>query len=299
MSSWISLAIGSYILNAVGGVTDKLILSKSKGLGSPLAYAFYTALTSLLVVVLIPFGVTFLPTSVLIIALFSGATFAVALFFYFTAIEKSSVSRILPIEGGFIPVLTLLCSMLFLHERLTNVQYLAFALLVIGAVIISIKKESKQYHPVALTWSIIAAIFFALSFTSLKFVYSQSNFITGLFWTRLGLAGLPLVLLLSTKARRLIFTTAASSSTGNKWVFFTSKTISGIATILENLAISIGSVALVKALQGTQYIFLLLLTSVLSVYFPKILKEHITLPIVLQKIGAIVLISIGLGLLVI
>ena len=54
------------------------------------------------------------------------------------------------------------------------------------------------------------------------------------------------------------------------------------------------SVTIVNAMQGTQYAFLLILTLFLSRYFPSVLKEKASGPILLQKILAIVLISCGL-----
>ena len=63
---------------------------------------------------------------------------------------------------------------------------------------------------------------------------------------------------------------------------------------MQNYAIRLGSVTLINALQGTQYLFLLALTSLLSLKFPKILHEKVTTQTITQKIIAIVIISFGL-----
>jgi len=55
-------------------------------------------------------------------------------------------------------------------------------------------------------------------------------------------------------------------------------------------------VAIINALAGVQYAFLFILTTIISVYFPKIIKENITPRIIAQKLSAITLIAAGLFL---
>ena len=63
---------------------------------------------------------------------------------------------------------------------------------------------------------------------------------------------------------------------------------------MQNYAIALGSVVLVNALQGVQYAFLMVLGGLITVFYPKIIKEKINNVIILQKIVAITLISFGL-----
>ena len=67
-----------------------------------------------------------------------------------------------------------------------------------------------------------------------------------------------------------------------------------IGFLLQNYAIFLGSVALVNALQGVQYAFLLVLGGLISVFYPNLLKENISTKVVIQKLTAVLLISIGL-----
>lgn len=70
--------------------------------------------------------------------------------------------------------------------------------------------------------------------------------------------------------------------------------LGALAFVLQNYAISFGSVAIINALQGVQYAFLLLFAWLLTLFYPKIIKEDISKKILWKKIGAIVLISLGL-----
>jgi len=74
------------------------------------------------------------------------------------------------------------------------------------------------------------------------------------------------------------------------------------ANILQNWAIALAPlafVAVISALQGVQYVFLLIFAVLLSLKSPQILKEEISRKILFQKVIAILLIAGGLTLLVI
>lgn len=81
-------------------------------------------------------------------------------------------------------------------------------------------------------------------------------------------------------------------------VFVANKALAAVAFILLNYAISLGSVTVVNALQGTQYVFLLLLAATVSVRWPKLFREELSRVAVWQKVGGIVLVSLGVALLV-
>lgn len=291
MFVWI--AIFAYFLFAINGVVDKFLLSRV--VRHPIAYAFYIGITGPLTLLLAPFGLE-VPGSVgdFVIAIVGGGSFIIALYFFYNAIQQTSISRILPVEGGFVPFFTLILAYTILGERLTNVQLLGFVFLVAGAILIAFKKEKGQWHTRALGNGIAAAFLFALSFTLTKYIFDATNFVSGLIWTRLGFFLVSLSFLLPKLSRRYILNTPKHASTGNKFLYYGTRLTGGAAGLLQNYAIALGSVTIVNALQGTQYAILLLMTIVLSRNYPKILKEKISGHILLQKILAIILIGFGL-----
>ena len=293
--TYIYIAIAAYMLFAVNGVIDKFLLTRA--VKHPAAYAFYIGITGFLSFLLIPFGLQFIGPVDLLIALVGGASFVVALVFLYIATRQTSISRLLPIEGGFVPIFTLIFAYVFLGERLSGGQTLAFVFLVAGAVLISLKHDQEGWHPRALGNAVIAAAFFALSFVLTKYIFELTNFVSGLIWTRLGFLAVSLSMLIPRKTRRHIFNAPKDAGQGNMYLYYGARLSGGLAGLLQNYAISIGSVTLVNAMQGTQYAFLLALTVWLSKYYPKILKERINYTVLAQKVGAIALISIGLILL--
>jgi len=146
--------------------------------------------------------------------------------------------------------------------------------------------------------AVTAALFFAGSYVLTKFVFTEQPFISGFVWIRMGgILGAILLILWPGGWQEVIKASkSVKAKTGGLVVF--SKSLSAGAFILLNYAIFLGSVILVNALQGIQYVFLLIIALFLSRKFPQIIKEQISDTIVIQKIIAILLIGLGLGFLV-
>lgn len=298
--TWILFAIISYFLNAVTAITDKFLLKKS--IPSVAAYSFYVGLLSVFAVILIPFGVVWPGWQTVLLDLIPGAVFFWTVYFFVVAVKKYEVSRVVTMVGGFAPIFTLLLSSLFLGERLGAMQLWAFVFLVAGGVLISFKEDksgqNKRNLFLGIEISLVSAFVFALYYVSAKFIFSDGQpFISAFFWSRMG-SFLMAVLILAIPAWRnsiLGARKAAGAKGGSLFIF--NKVLAALAFILLNKAIELGDAALVNAIQGVQFVFLFGLAIVLSRKYPKVLEEHLTPAIIMQKIMAIVLISFGLALL--
>ncbi|HYE22383.1 MAG TPA: EamA family transporter [Verrucomicrobiae bacterium] len=295
MSLWIAIAVFAYFLFAISGIIDKFLLTHVDK--HPIVFAFYSGIAGPLAFVLAPFGLKALSMEDYFIAVVAGGCFTIGLYYLYCAIRQTSVSRILPIEGGMVPMFTLVLAYFLLGERLETVQNLAFIFLVSGAVLISFKHDEYGWHSKALKDATIAAILFALAFVFTKYIFEQSNFVTGMVWTRVGSFYVALAFLLSKSAKKHILQAPKQTKTKSIALYYGSRAFGTSAGFLQNYAISLGSVTIVNALQGVQFIFLLVLTTALSIYYPHVLKEKITKGIMLLKIVSIILISTGLVLL--
>src|SRR3989344_129539 len=297
ISSWIFIALSGYLLLAFTGIADKFLVSKVER--HPIAYAFYTEITGPFSLVLVPFGAKLLSPHDFLVALLAGVFFIAGIYHSYSAIARSSVSRVVPIQGGLIPVFSLLLAYLILGEELNTTQMVAFGLLVIGAVMISFRHERDgSWSTKALAYAAMSSLFFAITSVLAKYVFMHSNFISGMVWTRMGffLAALPI--LLFKKNRDVIFNAPKQAGVKNVVLYYSSRATGTVGGFLQNYAVSLGSVVVVNALQGVQFVFLLIMTSFLSIYFPKVLKEKVSFEIIALKVIAIILIATGLGLLV-
>lgn len=296
MPAFLVPAVLAYLLLALASLIDKILLKTA--IISPRAYAFYVGLLSLGAVVLVPFGVVETPDlRILVTALASGVYSVYALWAFYSALKAHEASRVITATGALVPVFTLILSIIILDEKLSFTQVLAFGLLVLGGAVISFRENiRKPYTFKLLGHAARGAIFFAISFTLLRFVYGFETFLNGLFWTRIGgVLGALSILVIPENFRRIYWATKKAPRTAPV-PFVLNQVLGSGGAILQNYAIFLGSAALVGALQGIQYAFLLILVVVLSRYFPQI-KESFGAKERLVKILAIAIVAVGLCLL--
>lgn len=292
--SWLSIALSGYLLLAFTGIADKFLVSKV--VRAPIAYAFYTAITGPFSLILVPFGARLLTLHDFVVALLAGVFFIAAIYHSYSAISRSSISRVIPIQGGLIPMFSFLLAYLILDERLTFFQTSGFFFLVAGAVIISFRKEKGKWTTKALAYAAMSSAFFAIASVLTKYVFDHSNFISGMVWTRIGfILPIPFILMFK-KNREAIFNAPKQAGVKNIALYYSARASGTIGGFLQNYAVSLGSVSVVNALQGMQFVFLLIMTSLISIFHPNILKEKITAESISLKVIAITLISIGLGM---
>jgi len=299
--SWITIAVISHLITGVANITDKFVVSKYLKAAS--VYAFYVGILEIIALVLIPFGVSW-PGSAfqMILTLLFGATFIASFYLMNAALLRGETSRVITIIGGSLPIFSFTFSYFFLGERLSELQVLAFTILVLGIILIGIDLRtlgkhlpSKGYLPRALA----AGLFFGITFVGSKYVFNTQSFVSGFFWMRMGavLAGLA-ILLIPTWRREIIadFKTPKKEQARGKAFALGNQVVGAVGFVLLNYAISLGSATIVNALQGVQYAFIFILAVIFGRWIPQI-KEEVSAWIVVQKILAIVLISIGLYLL--
>ena len=292
IKGYVVFAVIAYLAFAVNSVIDKFLLQKS--VKEPGTYAFYIGLLSGLSILLFPFGL-FLPSAkILALAIISGALFVYAMVALFSALKLEDVSRVLPTIGAFVPLVTLFMSFIIVGERLNAREIWGLAVLVSGTLLISWPEERRRSGKHWLRYALIAGLLFALSFTLAKAVYIEQPFISGLIWTRLGMVAAAFSLLLVRSVRKDIFSSAMAAHKGSKALFFAGQVLAAAGGILQNYSVSLGSVTIVNALQGTQFAFLFILTWSVSSRYPKILEEDFSKPALIVKLASLVLISGGL-----
>jgi transporter family protein len=295
--NWLIIIVVAYFLNAVATTTDKFLLSKK--INNPAVYAFFISGLSALAIVLAPFGFKFIYSPWQIgLDLLAGVAFSFAYLFMFKALAKNEASRITPFMGGWQPIFVLILAMVFLGEDLSLKGLIGFALIMIGTVVISRQKsgpKTKNGYLLAL----IATLLFAISYTMSKYIFVSQDFITGFVWSRIGTALGALLFLFSAVNRRDIKAQLKSKDKQSGGLFLFGQTCGALSLVMVNYAISIySSVAIINALRGLEYVFLLIITTTLAFKFPNILKEKFTPQILIQKIIATALIIGGLIFLV-
>jgi len=299
--SWIFITIIAYFFHALNAVTDKFLLSER--IPRPSIYAFYVGIFGLGALVLIPFGDFFIPNNLEIIkALVSGAAFTFALFLFFTAMKYGEASRVSTIIGGASPIFVLLLSYFFLGSFLSQKEFTAFLVLILGSALIAFEKlrpKSKGWGSIKIIGlAILSAFIFAVSYVFAKAVFNELPFINGFIWTRFGSFAAAILFLIPRDVRQSIFRLPAMAEKSTIVIFLINKLFGVLGFFILYYAIFLGNVSLINAMQGIEYALIFIIILFLSFRYPAILKEDISTKIVLQKSVAIILIGIGLFILV-
>jgi drug/metabolite transporter (DMT)-like permease len=319
--AWLFVALFAYFINAGVYTADKHLLSKKYH--SSAAYAFYVGIWSIFNLCLLVVDPWFPSFPQLMLSMSAGLLFLITLIFWYKALHQSEATRVVPIAGALIPIFTFILSFLFLGETLNERQLVAFVVLVAGGVLISvrrtrfyilkdIKEKAKSvfggyiggihahYRPTRrlIVNSVVAAFFFAAYYVLIKYVYTTQPFIGGFVFSRVGSFVGALLILTIPEWRRLIKKQRKHAREPKNLSFFLAvRFIAALGFIFLNLAISMGNVALINSLQGTQYIFLMIMVFFLSTRYPKILKEQFRGGVWVQKVLGAALITVGLYML--
>lgn len=293
---WLIAAIGAYFLFSITTVLDKFILSDNK-LPSPVSYAFYTALLESFAILLLPFGFVWPGMYIAFIALASGFLFILSLLFLFSAIIRFETSKVAPIVGVLTSLFLFALSFTRQGFALSSFEMIAFALLVLGTVLITWKRIHMGEFGKLFGFSLLAAVFASLSFFIGKIAYQETNFITTFILGRMGGLGVAVFLFMIPYTRIAIKGTTGKINRNLALIFGANKAIAASGFILFQYALSLGNVALVQAMQSVQYLFLVIITTFLSLKWHTIFKEDTRFLTLARKTFAILIIACGLFLL--
>lgn len=308
MELWILITILGHLLNALTATIDKHLVSNT--ILKPVVYAFYSGIFTIIYVFTIPIianlfpeiGLQFPPWGLFFLTVADGALFILALIFLYKANEKSEVSRVTPIVGTSVPIFTLILSWIFLGQHLNSQQLVAFAFFVIGGFLISANfQNGKTNHIKGLKFAVIAGFLFAAYYVIMSFIYDYVSFWNVFIILQFGNFIGAICLLIPSRSRQLILKSIKKKpqekkQKGVSGLFLFNKLLATVAAILIFYAVSIGNVTIINALQSTQYIFILVITIFLSKKMPQFFQEKIGREVIVQKVMAIVLVTIGLFL---
>lgn len=302
--NWLVLSTIAYFLIAFVVILDKFLLS-SRRISHPAIYTFYSGVLSSFALLLFPFGAHMVSPAFFAGSVFAGIIFVYGILFLFFAIKEGEVSRVTPVVGAIIPIITYLLSVFFLKEVLNSSQMIGVLVLVAGGLLISfeLQQHSRKWKFFSgFGFSVLAGVLLAIAFTFFKRFYEQDNFINVFVWTRLGLLAGALSLLSIPSWRKKIFLSIAQFKRPKKenkrsgLLFVFNKILGGTGSIMLNYSIALGSVTIVNALVSLEYAFVFLLGISFSFWLPEIFQEKKNLRDIIQKIMAIIIIAAGVFL---
>lgn len=289
---WIILALIAPMLWAVGDVAEKYQLDKIfKDWLSyfALMYIIWSGFVAA-IFVYHPIMFNFFYIGIAVISGFIGT---IAVIFYLKAVSKEEASRVVPLSYIGM-VFIVIFAYIFLHETFTLGKYAGIACLTIGAIMISYKKIKGKLLPLTPVLSLIllSAFIEAIANTLNKFFLLKYNYWSLLFWGYFGGLGVIIFLLTKKENRKRFY--KISKLKLFQWAIIAIVTvIYYTGDIVWFAALSEAPLSLVAALSTTEPFFVLVITILLSLFMPKILKEEISKSTVSLKLISIILIMLG------
>ncbi len=290
---WIFFSILAALCWAIVNTIDKYVLTK--WVRKPIVPVMILGVTGLVasICVILLHGLNPMFFQNITLAFIVGIFYVLMIVFYFKAVNIEEISRVIPLFY-LSPLFVLILSFFFLGEIFSPIKYLGIFLLVIGAILISLKKPFRISFGKAFWFMVLVSLIAAVNAVITKYLLNFADFWTIFSYKGIGafFATIPifyfnfsdLVLTIREHGKKVILAMSANEA------------LNQFALLFIIIATSIGYVTLVNALSSVQPFFVLLFTVVLSVFYPKILKEEINKTVMFQKLIAIILMFVGVML---
>lgn len=247
--SGLLVALFAQIILGSADVFDKVLL-KRRAFDS-FGYTFGVALLGIVALLLAPFGFL-LSVKVALVALASGATWIVALFFLFSALARSEASAVLPLIGVLSPLSTLFFASFFLDVALGTYELTGFAILLLGGLIL-LSVEKKGLRAATGMLAFAAAFFFGIGNVLAKEAFLAADFIPVFIWIKLGGMFFAWSLFFSKSLRARLRASWEASSRGKNFFYIANRALAALGSLLLFFAISLSHPALVDATQSIRY----------------------------------------------
>ncbi|MFH1133944.1 MAG: DMT family transporter [Nanoarchaeota archaeon] len=287
--SFVLASVLAYLFWAVSNLFCRFVMTRERR--SIISYMFILSVEcalSLLILLFIPLHN--LSWQLVCFGIGAGLIGYLGIVPYLKAIQVEEVSRLIPL-WLLTPLFVLIFTSIF-GEKLTGQQYFAFVLIMLGGLILVLKEVRTFTLSKALPFMLAAAFFGAVQVLVADELFKYVTFWDGFMLGRIGLASFALCVVLVPRWRKEAFSFVNKQKKISSYIF-SGELISSLAAGFYFYAISVGVAALVSALQGLESIFVFVLSLGVSFLFPKILHEDLSLPSILSKGGAIILMVAG------
>jgi drug/metabolite transporter (DMT)-like permease len=301
--NWFLIALIGPFLYALTNHIDKILLDKyfkEGGVGTILLFS------SLLSVFALPFfyfadRTVFSVSGIQILVLaIVGILNALVLFCYLIAI-KSDEASVVVVFYQLVPVFGCILGYFILGEILTQIQLIAMATVITGAVIISFEIDDDNKYKLRkkiILPMLAAAFFWALGSVLFKYVAIDENVWRSLFWEHLMLVVVGIFIFIFIRKYRNNFLISIRKNTRTILsINFLNESLYIMGNIAFAYAYLLAPIGLVLLTESFQPIFTLIIGVILTIFLPKLSKEKIQAKHIWLKIIAISITGIGTYLL--
>jgi uncharacterized membrane protein len=213
-----------------------------------------------------------------------------ALVSMYDALRNSDAAIVMPIIGTISALSTFGLSYVFLDAQLTHGHMFGIIIMSLGTLLVArgLPQVSVILHVCH------SGVFFALHYITMKGLFMETSFDDGFFWSRISFVIFALSLLMVPVYWDKIKEQTKTTTKKTGAIVLATKILAGVAAFLLLKATDLGSVAVVQALDGVRFVFILCITALLAHWLPEAATDRDTRPhVFFRKFIFIVIITIG------
>lgn len=298
--NWFLISLLPPALWAATNHFDKYLVSKyfkDGGVGALMVFSAIIGVFLLPIIIFIQSQVLHYSNQSILIAI-NGFLYLLATLPYFYALQKDEASVCIPLFQ-MIPVFSFILAYLIIGETLTGHQIIGGLIVIFGAVAITLdlSPEKAKFKKEVFLLMMLSSLLYALNFLFFKYFAIHSDFWFVSFWEYIGFAIFSILIMVFVVPYRNQFVNVFKSNRvevlGLNGI---NEVINIIAKASFNFASLLVPITLIWIVDGFQSFFVFLFGVILTIFFPKISKENITIKILIQKVLAILIMFFGVYL---
>lgn len=228
----------------------------------------------------------------------NGLMFIPAFLPYFVALREEDASIVVPIYQT-IPVFGYFLALVFLGEHLSATQIVAGLIIILGAIGLSLDFTQKlKLKTKPLFLMLLSSLILSIENLIFKAVALHETFWITSFWEYVGAGIFAFALFVFTKKFRAGFLELFTKKRGVLGLIIFQEGLNIGANLMASFALLLAPIALVSVVvNGLQPFYVLLLGVILTLLWPKQIKENLTKRGLLQKVVFIIIIFAGTAML--
>jgi len=297
---WLIFAFSGPILWALSTHIDKYLVERYFKHGSIAVLMVFTAIIGALalpVIWLFRPSVVALNLQSMAVITTSGLLYMGAIYFYLQALQGEEASTIAPFFQAA-GIFGFILGYFVLGEKPSLIQIIGALLVIGGSVILSLRlgQSKVRVKRRLVVLMLTCALAIALSSLIFKFFAVRDEFWTTTFWNFAGQAIFGIILMLIAANRRQFIIMMRANTGAVLSVNGANELINLGGNLGVRYALLFAPLGIVQSISSTTSFFVLLFGVALSLFFPKLGREKLSLTNLLQKLIAIVFIVTGVVL---
>jgi uncharacterized membrane protein len=298
--SWLIFAFSGPVLWAISTHLDKYLVERYFRHSDVVLLLLFTALMG---VAILPFIAFFEPSAIelpagsIALILVSGLLYMTGLLFYLRAIQSEEASVVAPLFQ-VTPLFGYVLAYIVLGETLSARQLAGGGLIIAGTLIVSIRFDRKvnRFKARLVLLMLACGLAMALSGLIFKLFALRVDFWATTFWLFVGEAIFG-VALLSIASYRRQFTAVLRQDTAALLAISGSNELFNLGgTVGSRYALLFAPLSIVQAIGSTTTLFVFGFGVMLSVFYPRVAREELSVRELAQKAVAAVVVAIGVAL---